>query len=245
MICGHKCTKKCGEECGPCLASCLSSCKHQECGTSDRIQTIKYGRNCSQPCVLCPRFCDNNCQHRSCGKRCYEICDVKPCEEPCGLRLMCGHACLGMCGEKCPSVCGTCRKQNYISIINEYLGTGVPLTKLPRIIEIEGCQHAFPVEFLDKHVTSCQESSTLPLCPYPGCGMAILHTQRYAKVVKKLNLDKYNQRVTPSSVSENMRTKLMNGYWNTLQKERKNCEKIQQTIQKRKSSVGSAEKLHF
>ncbi|KHJ88494.1 hypothetical protein OESDEN_11709, partial [Oesophagostomum dentatum] len=38
MICGHKCTKKCGEECGPCLASCLSSCKHQDCGTSDRIQ---------------------------------------------------------------------------------------------------------------------------------------------------------------------------------------------------------------
>ncbi|KAK6055660.1 NF-X1 type zinc finger [Cooperia oncophora] len=98
LACGHQCAKRCGERCEPCTSPCLTSCKHQDCGSSDRFQVLKYGRNCSQPCVLCPKLCDNSCQHRSCSKKCYEVCDVKPCEQPCTMRLPCGHGCLGMCG---------------------------------------------------------------------------------------------------------------------------------------------------
>ncbi|ETN85492.1 hypothetical protein NECAME_06360 [Necator americanus] len=135
MSCGHRCSKKCGVPCEPCLALCLSRCKHQECGNSGNEQAIRYGRKCAQTCVLCPRLCDNSCQHRSCGKRCYEVCDVKPCEQPCTLQLVCGHACLGMCNEECPRLCGTCQRKNYVFLINQYLGPLEALTKLARIIE--------------------------------------------------------------------------------------------------------------
>ncbi|RCN33448.1 hypothetical protein ANCCAN_20731 [Ancylostoma caninum] len=255
MICGHRCVKNCGAPCGPCPAPCLSSCKHQDCGSSDQLQTIKYGRTCSQPCVLCPKLCDNSCQHRSCGKKCYEVCDVKPCDQPCTQRLPCGHACLGMCNEPCPRLCGTCSKQGYVSVIYEYLGSSEALTKLPRIIEIPGCHHIFPVEYLDKHMTAAQNQSTIPLCPKPECGQPILRCQRYAKILKKQNLDKYfvsnsvllphlachlplsrafQERVGSMTTSESSRTKLMNGCWNLLQKELADCKKIQKSASMRK-----------
>ncbi|KAK6030251.1 hypothetical protein OSTOST_03619, partial [Ostertagia ostertagi] len=111
LPCGHNCLRRCGEcfdgkrcgvPCEPCISPCLTSCKHQDCGSSDRYQVLKYGRNCSELCVLCPKLCDNSCQHRSCSKKCYEVCDVRPCEQSCTMRLSCGHGCLGMCGEVCP-----------------------------------------------------------------------------------------------------------------------------------------------
>ncbi|KAK5985991.1 hypothetical protein GCK32_012651, partial [Trichostrongylus colubriformis] len=146
LPCGHQCSKRCGELCEPCTSSCLTTCKHQDCGSTGRHQVVKYGRNCSQICALCPKLCDNNCQHRSCSKKCYEVCSIRPCEQPCTMRLSCGHGCLGMCGEVCPRLCGTCNKRTYISLIEEYLGANATLTKLPRLIEIQGCCHAFPVE---------------------------------------------------------------------------------------------------
>ncbi|EYC20785.1 hypothetical protein Y032_0021g423 [Ancylostoma ceylanicum] len=244
MICGHRCVKSCGVPCGPCPAPCLSSCKHQDCGSSDQIQTIKYGRTCSQPCVLCPKLCDNSCQHRSCGKKCYEVCDVKPCDQPCTQRLICGHACLGMCNEPCPRLCGTCSRQGYVSVISEYLGAVDALTKLPRIIEIAGCHHVFPVEYLDKHMTAAQNQSTIPQCPYPECGRPITRTQRYARILKKQNLDKYFERVGSMTTSESSRTKLMNGCWNILQKELADCKKIQKTASMRKVPKRHAELLN-
>ncbi|KAK6740377.1 hypothetical protein RB195_008690 [Necator americanus] len=227
MSCGHRCSKKCGVPCEPCLALCLSRCKHQECGNSGNEQAIRYGRKCAQTCVLCPRLCDNSCQHRSCGKRCYEVCDVKPCEQPCTLQLVCGHACLGMCNEECPRLCGTCQRKNYVFLINQYLGPLEALTKLARIIEVEGCHHIFPVKYLDKHIAATQDQCNVPLCPYPECCQPIVRTHRYSKLVKKRNLEKYNQRIESAvTVPEVTKKVKMTEFWTTIKKELTDCEKL-------------------
>lgn len=132
LVCGHRCSKRCGEPCEPCMETCLNSCKHQGCGDGGLNQVFKYARKCSQLCALCPKFCDNSCQHRSCNKKCYEMCDVKPCDQPCTTKLSCGHGCLGMCGETCPTICGTCNKQTYVRLLKEFIGADATLTRLPR-----------------------------------------------------------------------------------------------------------------
>lgn len=61
-------------------------------------------------------MCNYKCEHRSCSKRCYELCDVEPCNEPCGEKLTCGHNCIGFCGEKCPTLCRICNKTELTEI---------------------------------------------------------------------------------------------------------------------------------
>ncbi|VDM80969.1 unnamed protein product [Strongylus vulgaris] len=257
LMCGHACLGMCCETCPSLCGTCnrqsyvslikeylgayealsklpriivINGCKH-----IFPVEEIAFGRNCSQPCVLCPRLCDNSCQHRSCGKRCYEVCDVKPCEQPCTMRLMCGHACLGMCSETCPSLCGTCNRQSYVSLIKEYLGACKTLSKLPRIIVINGCKHIFPVEFLDKHVSSSQEQSSTLLCPFPGCEVPLSGIQRYSRQIKKQILEKYQQRfVSALTMSENSRRKVMNTCRNIIQKELKDCKEVHRLSSQRR-----------
>ncbi|VDO68121.1 unnamed protein product [Haemonchus placei] len=127
--------------------------------------------------------------------RCYEVCDVRPCEQPCTLRLPCGHGCLGMCGEDCPRLCGTCNKQAYVNMVEESLGAKATMTKIRRIIEVERCRHIFLVEVLDKHMKIAQDQSKALLCPHPSCHQPIIRIQRYAKLIKKKNLECYNQKI--------------------------------------------------
>lgn len=48
---------------------------------------------------------------------CGEICNRKPCYEPCKLKLKCGHECIGFCGEPCPPLCRVCQIDEVTTII--------------------------------------------------------------------------------------------------------------------------------
>ncbi|KAK5981930.1 hypothetical protein GCK32_006865, partial [Trichostrongylus colubriformis] len=203
LQCGHKCIRKCGE-CFDDVVSYVS------------LVLLLVSQRVSIRIVVLLAV-----------TRCYEVCSIRPCEQPCTMRLSCGHGCLGMCGEVCPRLCGTCNKRTYISLIEEYLGANATLTKLPRLIEIQGCCHAFPVEVLDKHAKLAQNESTVLLCPRPSCNQPIMRVQRYAKLIKKYNLERYYQRASAAkSITVDEMKSGMSTYRIRLIKEQKTIFKI-------------------
>ena len=76
LICGHACSAPCGKQCPPCQKKCQNRCVHSRCP-----------RTCSNGCAPCMEHCAWKCQHKKCTRKCHEICDRKPCNEPCKKRL--------------------------------------------------------------------------------------------------------------------------------------------------------------
>ena len=172
LVCSHPCQAKCSEPCPPCNRRCENACSHRRCK-----------KRCGELCDRCEKPCGNSCSHSSCSRLCFEFCDKTPCEEPCTVRLPCGHSCPGLCGEVCPSciVCNT-------SAIDGTLRENMSDTKF---IQLFDCGHVVDVQKMDQimevsSASSYQHETPSPLwmknCP--TCSTTIRFSYRYERLVK-------------------------------------------------------------
>lgn len=173
LLCGHQCSSRnCASDCPPCQLKCPSSCIHGPCG-----------HKCDSPCIPCAEPCEWQCPHQKCTKRCGDICDRPRCDEPCQLKLKCGHPCLGLCSEPCPPVCRVCDPDNEaFSIL-----FGEESEPESRFIILTGCSHIFEVSGLDTYMDMNDETVKWKCCP--RCKRIITKSHRYGDVIKKIKMD--------------------------------------------------------
>ncbi|XP_027846821.2 NFX1-type zinc finger-containing protein 1-like [Aphis gossypii] len=164
--CNHTCKFPCKERCPPCNQKCIYSCVHSRCS-----------RVCGKPCVPCKETCEWKCPHFKCTKKCYELCNRKPCYEPCSSMLKCGHECIGFCGEPCPPLCRICQKDEVTTIV-----FGKEDEPNARFIYLEDCKHSIESEALTVWMNQNDEEICLKQCPL--CKTPILKTQRFMNQVK-------------------------------------------------------------
>ncbi|CAF0906280.1 unnamed protein product [Brachionus calyciflorus] len=179
LFCGHKCSVPCSKQCQPCQKECKNKCKHSECP-----------RKCSDPCAPCLEECTNKCKHSKCSKTCDELCDRKPCDEPCDKLLKCGHPCIGLCGESCIDLCRICHKNK----VNEiFFGTeDEPNAKF---IRLKDCGHILEISGLDEWIYSRfsdennnnqnNKDNTIQLPECPKCKSQIRISSRYSNIIKQ------------------------------------------------------------
>ncbi|KAK6010895.1 hypothetical protein OSTOST_24034, partial [Ostertagia ostertagi] len=194
----------------------------------DSLGTEIWPKVCSEiVSVLCQSFATNSCRSiRTVVVRSaigtYAMCDSRAIMHSIATCQGWPRLSRNVRGSFCPSLCGTCNKRAYVKLIEEFLGAKESLTKLPRIIQVEGCHHVFPVEILDKHAKIAQNQSLVLICPQSSCNQPITRIQRYMKLIKKRNLERYNQRIaTAISVPPDKAKSLMSGYMDSLIAEQK------------------------
>ena len=183
LTCGHECTSPCAKNCPPCNKPCQVICPHGPC---DHI--------CKEQCLPCPYECTRQCIHQQCTRLCGEICDCKPCNEPCPLQLSCGHDCMGLCGEKCPNVCRVCNKDTFNEKVPFIFGTeDLEESSKLRIIMLD-CGHMFDVESLDKYYMQSdrEEKVQWKQCIRIHCKMPVFKTNRYKNITIEI-LNDLNQ----------------------------------------------------
>ena len=171
LICSHCCKKSWTKDCSPCRLMCENRCAHSTCR-----------KKCGEPCTPCQEPCTWKCKHKKCTKTCSEICDRKPCNAPCRIRLRCGHRCVGLCGEKCPRLCRICNKKALTEIF-----FGTEDSRRARFIELLDCKHVFEVEAFDQWMALEEGDVTniqLKFCP--KCKTPIRNSLRYGNVIKLL-----------------------------------------------------------
>ncbi|GMT34830.1 hypothetical protein PFISCL1PPCAC_26127, partial [Pristionchus fissidentatus] len=216
LPCGHGCQGQCGRPC-KCMASCRTRCSHQRCGsvsTNTKGGPLTYSRDCSDPCVLCVESCDNHCEHRSCSKKCFEACDVPPCNRPCQKLLRCNHSCLGLCGEICPALCGSCDTLKYKTLLEQSKLPPIDeeTKELHRLIQMPECSHIFPYKLMDEEVRKQIAAGEIVL-KCPRCSKMIDECRRYVRQQKRLWLEsdsmKWEKRMNEESWS---RAELANEY---------------------------------
>ncbi|CAG8504540.1 3512_t:CDS:10 [Ambispora leptoticha] len=147
LICGHNCTNGCKnpeEHTTECQEPCRKICSHQK---------LCY-RKCYEECVFCRSPCQWRCEHIQCTKRCDDVCDRPPCNEPCTKELSCGHPCKGLCGEQCPP-CIQCNPDLVCSITLTYLSD---LDEDDKIYQIPDCG----CEALDSYFKNDATNSKTP-----------------------------------------------------------------------------------
>ncbi|KAL5237885.1 hypothetical protein ACI65C_005295 [Semiaphis heraclei] len=164
--CNHTCKFPCKERCPPCNQKCIYSCIHSKCS-----------RHCGDECVPCMEKCEWECPHLKCTKKCNEICDRKPCYEPCTLKIKCGHECIGFCGEPCPPLCRICQEDEVTTII-----FGNEDEPNARFVYLEDCKHTIESNALTDWMNLNNEEICLKECPL--CKTPILKTQRFMNQVK-------------------------------------------------------------
>ncbi|XP_026822366.1 NFX1-type zinc finger-containing protein 1-like [Rhopalosiphum maidis] len=164
--CNHTCKFPCKERCPPCNQKCIYSCVHSRCS-----------RVCGKPCIPCKEKCEWKCPHFKCTRKCHELCNRKPCYEPCMLKLKCGHKCIGFCGEPCPPLCRICQEKDVTKIV-----FGNEDEPNARFIYLEDCKHSIESEALTKWMNQNDEEICLKQCPL--CKTPILKTQRFMNQVK-------------------------------------------------------------
>ncbi|KAL4098189.1 hypothetical protein QTP88_022837 [Uroleucon formosanum] len=164
--CNHTCNFPCKERCPPCNQKCIYSCVHSRCS-----------KVCGQQCVPCKENCEWKCKHLKCTRKCYDLCNRKPCYEPCSLKLKCGHECIGYCGEPCPPLCRICQEDEVTTIL-----FGNEDEPNARFIYLEDCKHTIESDALTKWMNQNDEEICLKQCPL--CKTPILKTQRFLNQVK-------------------------------------------------------------
>ena len=130
------------------------------------------------------------CEHHKCTRLCGEICNRPPCDEPCKLRLRCGHQCIGLCGEKCPSKCRICDRDEVCEIL-----FGTEEDEDARFVELEECKHLIEVTALDtwmEQVGNESKPSEVQFKTCPKCKTQIRKSLRYGKYVKQTLKDYEN-----------------------------------------------------
>ncbi|XP_011410018.1 PREDICTED: NFX1-type zinc finger-containing protein 1-like [Amphimedon queenslandica] len=173
LLCGHQCSSRnCASDCPPCQLKCPSSCIHGPCG-----------HKCDSRCIPCAEPCEWQCPHHKCTKRCGDICDRPRCDEPCQLKLQCGHPCLGLCCEPCPPLCRVCDPKNEaFSIL-----FGEESEPESRFIVLTECPHIFEVSGFDIYMDKNDEAVKWKRCPH--CNTNITKSLRYGNVIKKIKTD--------------------------------------------------------
>ena len=171
--CGHKCVEVCHHPvvCHPCREPCISKCVHSRCSLP-----------CGDRCKRCELPCEWDCGHYHCTRRCWEVCNRPACNEFCPLKLVCGHACVGLCGEMCPDICYRCSPEHEV-----FQGdTREPILAL-------SCGHYFPRDILDNYFERVRDCMDIPSCP--KCKEPIYTTFRYGETIKriqsKIDYEKY------------------------------------------------------
>ena len=173
QLCGHQCSSKnCASDCPPCQKKCPSSCIHGPCG-----------HKCASPCIPCAEPCEWQCPHQQCTKMCGNICDRPRCDEPCQLKLQCGHSCLGLCCEPCPPICRVCDPDNEaFSIL-----FGEESEPESCFIMLTECSHIFEVSGFDTYMDKNDEAVMWKRCP--RCNTNITKSLRYGNAIKKIKID--------------------------------------------------------
>uniref|UniRef100_A0A1X7UJV6 RZ-type domain-containing protein n=1 Tax=Amphimedon queenslandica TaxID=400682 RepID=A0A1X7UJV6_AMPQE len=175
LLCGHQCSSKnCASDCPPCQLKCPSSCIHGPCG-----------HKCDSPCIPCAEPCEWQCPHHQCTKRCGDICDRLRCNEPCQLKLQCGHPCLGLCYEPCPPLCRVCDPDNEaFSIL-----FGEESEPESRFIMLTECYHIFEVSGFDTHMDMNDNHEVVKWKCCPRCNTKVTKSHRYGDVIKRIKAD--------------------------------------------------------
>ncbi|CAG8523947.1 6356_t:CDS:2 [Ambispora gerdemannii] len=191
LPCGHSCDKLCGtehthnrEDCSfscprqlICGHNCTNGCKNPEEHTTECQEPCRkictHGKlcfcKCYEECIFCRSPCQWRCEHIQCTKRCDDVCDRPPCNEPCPKKLSCGHPCKGLCGEQCPP-CIQCNP-DLVCSINETSLSGEDV----KIYQIPDC--------------GCDGHVAIKLWRCPHCLEQILRAPRYYPYIKRqLNL---------------------------------------------------------
>ncbi|CAK8680919.1 unnamed protein product [Clavelina lepadiformis] len=169
LFCGHQCQAACASECQPCKQKCELSCRHRNCKHS-----------CGVQCSTCRNPCPWKCKHQQCTKLCGEPCNRPPCDHPCEKVLKCGHPCIGFCGEPCPKLCRTCNEDEVDKIIKD-----LNAKQEERFIQLENCNHAFPLTTMDKLMLKTEDMSDLQFKKCPTCKTPITRSTRYGRVVNQ------------------------------------------------------------
>ena len=179
LVCGHECKFPCTPTCPPCMMQCNNYCVHSRCS-----------RRCYERCIPCKEPCTWQCEHHKCTRLCGEICNRPPCDQPCKLRLRCGHQCIGLCGEKCPSKCRICDRDEVCEIF-----FGTEEDEDARFVELEECKHLIEVTALDAWMEQVGDESKpfeVQFKTCPKCKTQIRKSLRYGKYVKQTLKDYEN-----------------------------------------------------
>ncbi|CAG9786642.1 unnamed protein product [Diatraea saccharalis] len=158
----------CNQVCLPCKMPCEVKCTHSKCKNT-----------CGAPCVPCQEKCRRSCVHGSCTRRCGERCSRAACNEPCPLKLPCGHPCRGLCGEPCPPICKHCRPDEFPK---DFLG--YDFDEDAKFIRLQDCTHILEVEDADNLMQSDKETIRIRCCPF--CRKPIINTYRYKDFVNEM-----------------------------------------------------------
>jgi hypothetical protein len=189
LLCGHKCKSLCSVPCAPCEQKCRTRCFHSKCKLK-----------CADPCMPCMKSCKWQCVHKKCTKRCYEKCDREVCNEPCELKLNCGHQCIGLCGETCPRLCRICDKAKLLTLTQN----GLSIEK-SYFIHLIDCNHLVEFNLMDKLMNEYSNSQCLSLPECPVCSASIRVNMRYSNAIKlhtqKMNFYKQKQYCNKSGIS--------------------------------------------
>ncbi|GAN10946.1 hypothetical protein MAM1_0435c10496 [Mucor ambiguus] len=198
LICGHRCAKGCrnpDDHTERCAEKCNYVCSHG----------YKCSRECYKDCIRCISECPYICKHYKCTKKCFEICDRPPCNQPCKHILKCSHTCAGLCGEPCPP-CVTCNGDLSCSIT---LRTLSEFEENERVYMLPECGCVFSAEALDMYFRNQAkngEHTAVKVWGCPSCQKTIYTALRYNQYVKteinlvnkiKMRLEKERQQLTP------------------------------------------------
>ncbi|GLG94920.1 Uncharacterized protein GBIM_02000 [Gryllus bimaculatus] len=168
LACGHRFVSICNGYVQQCEQKCFYECPHAMCK-----------ERCGIPCTPCKEMCTIGCEHSKCNKKCFELCDRRPCFEPCKKLLVCGHKCVGICGEPCPpgpEYCRVCNAQK----MKKKDGTGEA-----RFVLLSNCNHVVRSNDLDRKAFSKVQKLESLACPL--CGYNITKTTRYLNYAKELH----------------------------------------------------------
>ncbi len=174
--CGHQRTLTCaGLNDQGCTKSHYIICAHQE--------QLVYCNSSVPVNFMCRHRCSWRCRHFQCRKLCSEGCSRPPCNEPCLMKLRCGHTCPGLCGEPCLKLCYKCEKDKFKKQLKCSDDRNSAYYQL-------SCGHIFTVKYLDDYTLQSlrnrkQAVSGPLLCPSRSCGKPMSSSYRYGNAAKE------------------------------------------------------------
>ncbi|XP_068709592.1 NFX1-type zinc finger-containing protein 1-like [Montipora foliosa] len=218
LVCGHTCRADCSRVCPPCSEKCENYCDHRICT-----------RNCGDLCEPCEEKCSWQCPHHKCTNPCSDPCNRPRCDEPCKMKLPCGHLCVGVCGEKCLKLCRGC---------NEDADCFKGCDPRAMFVELVDCGHVFEVNamdrFMDQREAEVGQNGEVEIkhkkCP--KCSKLILSSRRYGKIIKQIlvDFDAVKRKILISDVADSGQIKKILNQVQEIREFRKNAEKIAQGI---------------
>ncbi|CAG0900158.1 unnamed protein product, partial [Darwinula stevensoni] len=137
---------------------------------------------CARSPEPCKWQCHKDCPRKQkCTKKCHEMCDREPCDQPCSLRFKkCKHPCIGLCGEKCPPLCRICNKEK----LTEFQFIGNETDEDARFVYLSDCKHCIEVKAMDQYMKMEMEEIGMKKCP--RCHTVIWSSMRYGNIIRQL-----------------------------------------------------------